>query len=214
MVIFTSECVMKIIGKRFGGINYHWYAMNRTEKMIFDFVSLVQAFGFVMHPGSYLRNGWNLLDFFIVVIGWVHLYSHWCRPIAPFIHFHLHFHFQTRFTRSNRALSAVLQNMTPDGILDVKALRAFRVLRPLRLVSGVPSTYTLPMFSLTFPSSLRILTNMRVFNLLRSSSRVEFNSSSYGAFITYCPFSYIRHYYLCDYWFRTLLWQITCHLLW
>lgn len=40
MVIFTSECVMKII-----------------------------AFGFVMHPGSYLRNGWNLLDFFIVVIG-------------------------------------------------------------------------------------------------------------------------------------------------
>lgn len=40
MFIFTSECVMKII-----------------------------AFGFVMHQGSYLRNGWNLLDFFIVVIG-------------------------------------------------------------------------------------------------------------------------------------------------
>ncbi|XP_055313578.1 muscle calcium channel subunit alpha-1 isoform X5 [Sitodiplosis mosellana] len=76
MFIFTSECVMKII-----------------------------AFGFVMHPGSYLRNGWNLLDFFIVVIG---------------------------------MLSALLQNMMPDGF-DVKALRAFRVLRPLRLVSGVPS---------------------------------------------------------------------------
>lgn len=42
MFIFTSECVMKIF-----------------------------ALGFVMHPGSYLRNGWNLLDFFIVVIGWV-----------------------------------------------------------------------------------------------------------------------------------------------
>lgn len=40
LVIFTSECVLKII-----------------------------ALGFVMHPGSYLRNGWNLLDFFIVVIG-------------------------------------------------------------------------------------------------------------------------------------------------
>lgn len=40
MFVFTSECVMKII-----------------------------AFGFMMHPGSYLRNGWNLLDFFIVVIG-------------------------------------------------------------------------------------------------------------------------------------------------
>lgn len=35
-------------------------------------------------------------------------------------------------------LSAVLQNVMPDGF-DVKALRAFRVLRPLRLVSGVPS---------------------------------------------------------------------------
>lgn len=41
MFIFTSECVMKII-----------------------------ALGFVMHQGSYLRNGWNLLDFFIVVIGY------------------------------------------------------------------------------------------------------------------------------------------------
>lgn len=28
------------------------------------------------------------------------------------------------------------------GGLDVKALRAFRVLRPLRLVSGVPSEFT------------------------------------------------------------------------
>lgn len=35
-------------------------------------------------------------------------------------------------------LSTVLQNVMPDGF-DVKALRAFRVLRPLRLVSGVPS---------------------------------------------------------------------------
>lgn len=40
LVIFTTECVMKII-----------------------------ALGFMMHPGAYLRNGWNLLDFFIVVIG-------------------------------------------------------------------------------------------------------------------------------------------------
>jgi hypothetical protein len=40
LVIFTTECVMKII-----------------------------AYGFAMHPGAYLRNGWNLLDFTIVVIG-------------------------------------------------------------------------------------------------------------------------------------------------
>lgn len=42
LVIFTAECVMKII-----------------------------AYGFVMHSGAYLRNGWNFLDFTIVVIGLV-----------------------------------------------------------------------------------------------------------------------------------------------
>ncbi|KAH9628916.1 hypothetical protein HF086_006285 [Spodoptera exigua] len=76
MVIFTGECIMKII-----------------------------AYGFLFHPGAYLRNTWNSLDFTIVTIG-----------IA----------------------SMILQYISRDSF-DVKALRAFRVLRPLRLVSGVPS---------------------------------------------------------------------------
>ncbi|XP_048511904.1 muscle calcium channel subunit alpha-1 isoform X10 [Athalia rosae] len=76
LVIFTVECVMKII-----------------------------AYGFVAHPGAYLRNGWNLLDFTIVVIGMI---------------------------------STLMTILMKEGF-DVKALRAFRVLRPLRLVSGVPS---------------------------------------------------------------------------
>uniref|UniRef100_A0A3Q1J7R4 Voltage-dependent L-type calcium channel subunit alpha n=1 Tax=Anabas testudineus TaxID=64144 RepID=A0A3Q1J7R4_ANATE len=60
----------------------------------------ILAYGLVMHPSSYIRNGWNLLDFVIVIVG--------------------------------------VCDRKPGG-LDVKALRAFRVLRPLRLVSGVPS---------------------------------------------------------------------------
>ncbi|XP_049533955.1 muscle calcium channel subunit alpha-1-like isoform X5 [Anopheles darlingi] len=76
LVIFTAECIMKLI-----------------------------AYGFILHPGSYLRNGWNILDFTIVVIGMI---------------------------------STALSNLMKEGF-DVKALRAFRVLRPLRLVSGVPS---------------------------------------------------------------------------
>ncbi|UYV78983.1 hypothetical protein LAZ67_17000555 [Cordylochernes scorpioides] len=75
LVIFTAECIMKII-----------------------------AYGFVLHPGAYLRNVWNLMDFIIVAIG---------------------------------VISVSLQSLKTG--LDVKALRAFRVLRPLRLVSGVPS---------------------------------------------------------------------------
>ena len=74
--IFTIECMLKII-----------------------------AYGFAFHPGAYLRNGWNILDFIIVVIA---------------------------------LLSTVLSHLAIKGF-DVKALRAFRVLRPLRLVSGVPS---------------------------------------------------------------------------
>ncbi|XP_050528815.1 muscle calcium channel subunit alpha-1-like isoform X2 [Daktulosphaira vitifoliae] len=70
LVIFTLECIMKII-----------------------------AYGFVAHPGAYLRNGWNFLDFTIVLMGGISFINNF----------------------------------------DVKALRAFRVLRPLRLVSGVPS---------------------------------------------------------------------------
>jgi voltage-dependent calcium channel L type alpha-1D len=37
-------------------------------------------------------------------------------------------------------ISTALSNLMKEGF-DVKALRAFRVLRPLRLVSGVPSEY-------------------------------------------------------------------------
>ena len=40
LAIFTLEAVLKII-----------------------------AYGFLFHPGAYLRNGWNILDFVIVVVG-------------------------------------------------------------------------------------------------------------------------------------------------
>jgi len=76
LIVFTVEAIMKII-----------------------------AYGFVLHPGAYLHNGWNILDFIIVVIG---------------------------------MFSAVL-SIVKINSFDVKALRAFRVLRPLKLVSGVPS---------------------------------------------------------------------------
>lgn len=31
----------------------------------------ILALGFVLHRGSYLRNVWNIMDFFVVVTGWV-----------------------------------------------------------------------------------------------------------------------------------------------
>ncbi|XP_062282956.1 voltage-dependent L-type calcium channel subunit alpha-1D isoform X3 [Scomber scombrus] len=75
------------------------------------------AYGLVMHQNSYVRNGWNMLDFVIVIVG---LFSVVLEMITK------------------DADSASQSGGKPGGF-DVKALRAFRVLRPLRLVSGVPS---------------------------------------------------------------------------
>uniref|UniRef100_G3N9V6 Voltage-dependent L-type calcium channel subunit alpha n=1 Tax=Gasterosteus aculeatus aculeatus TaxID=481459 RepID=G3N9V6_GASAC len=85
------------------------------------------AYGLVMHQNAYVRNGWNMLDFVIVVIG---LFS----VVLELL---------TKEEKSEgegdiEHLSMQGHGGKPGGF-DVKALRAFRVLRPLRLVSGVPS---------------------------------------------------------------------------
>ncbi|KAE8620103.1 hypothetical protein XENTR_v10010099 [Xenopus tropicalis] len=58
------------------------------------------ALGFAFHKGSYLRNGWNIMDFVVV-------------------------------------LSGIVASTGPE--FDLRTLRAVRVLRPLKLVSGIPS---------------------------------------------------------------------------
>ncbi|XP_066580597.1 voltage-dependent L-type calcium channel subunit alpha-1C isoform X2 [Amia ocellicauda] len=76
----------------------------------------VIAYGLLFHPNAYLRNGWNLLDFIIVVVGL----------------------FSAILEQATKAEGGTAIGGKAAGF-DVKALRAFRVLRPLRLVSGVPS---------------------------------------------------------------------------
>ncbi|XP_049893992.1 calcium channel, voltage-dependent, L type, alpha 1D subunit, a [Epinephelus moara] len=84
------------------------------------------AYGLVMHQNAYVRNGWNMLDFVIVVIG---LFS----VVLELL---------TKEEKSDGEESnhpSMHGHGGKPGGFDVKALRAFRVLRPLRLVSGVPS---------------------------------------------------------------------------
>ncbi|XP_053326031.1 voltage-dependent L-type calcium channel subunit alpha-1D [Spea bombifrons] len=80
----------------------------------------IMAYGLVMHPNAYVRNGWNLLDFVIVIVG---LFS-----VAL-----------EQLNFGAKEVDGVNHSVGKSGGFDVKALRAFRVLRPLRLVSGVPS---------------------------------------------------------------------------
>ncbi|XP_014842970.1 PREDICTED: voltage-dependent L-type calcium channel subunit alpha-1D-like isoform X10 [Poecilia mexicana] len=85
------------------------------------------AYGLVMHQNAYVRNGWNMLDFVIVVIG---LFS----VVLEFL---------TKDEKGEgdgeSSHPSTHGHGGKPGGFDVKALRAFRVLRPLRLVSGVPS---------------------------------------------------------------------------
>ncbi|XP_061567356.1 voltage-dependent P/Q-type calcium channel subunit alpha-1A isoform X13 [Cololabis saira] len=69
---------------------------------IFCFESGIKilALGFAFHKNSYLRNGWNVMDFVVVCTG-------------------------------------ILSTVGSD--FDLRTLRAVRVLRPLKLVSGIPS---------------------------------------------------------------------------
>ncbi|XP_060736804.1 voltage-dependent R-type calcium channel subunit alpha-1E [Tachysurus vachellii] len=64
----------------------------------------IVALGFVFHKGSYLRNGWNVMDFIVVLSG---------------------------------ILATAEAHMNIP--VDLRTLRAVRVLRPLKLVSGIPS---------------------------------------------------------------------------
>ena len=45
--------------------------LNKIFTFMFLGESIIKilAMGFIMHENSYLRDGWNILDFFIVIIG-------------------------------------------------------------------------------------------------------------------------------------------------
>ena len=61
--------------------------------------------GFILNKGSYMRDAWNILDFVIVVSGYVTF--------------------------------MIKTDSSSGGGTNISALRSFRVLRPLRTISGV-----------------------------------------------------------------------------
>lgn len=67
----------------------------------------ISGLGFALNKNSYLRDPWNILDFVIVVSGYA-----------------------TFFISSS-------SSDTGGSSTNISALRSFRVLRPLRTISGV-----------------------------------------------------------------------------
>jgi len=72
-----------------------------------EMLTKILALGFMLHKGSYMRNPWNFMDFFVVTSGFL-----------PYV---------------------MPESKDGEGAVDLSTLRTFRVLRPLKLVSGVPS---------------------------------------------------------------------------
>lgn len=102
-------------------------------------------------------------------------------------------------------LSTVLTSVMKEGF-DVKALRAFRVLRPLRLVSGVPS-------KLLIFHPENCLTDVFPVPSWRSSGRSQLNSTSHGAFTSHRPSRHLCYHYLRNYRVRIVLGQIAQNVL-
>lgn len=158
------------------------------------------AYGFVAHPGAYLRNGWNMLDFTIVVIGWVNAIDDSLLSLARSR--------QPLFSRSFSMVSTILTILMKEGF-DVKALRAFRVLRPLRLVSGVPSKHysTIIYYDRTWECYWYVVYWLNV--LRRSSGCSKLNSSGYGAVAPHRSSGTLRHHNLRDHRARAVLRKVT-----
>jgi len=83
-------------------IEYYFLAI-----FLFELVVKIIAMGFVLHPKSYLRSGWNFVDFVVVITGLVIL--------------------------------ILGHSGSGTASINIKSLRAVRVLRPLKLISGIPS---------------------------------------------------------------------------
>ena len=82
--------------------------------LLFAIEMLLKMFGLgvILHPHAYLRDGWNVMDFTIVMLGFLDM------SVTILSHF-----------------------ISPPGadvfVLNTSAFRVFRVLRPLRTISGV-----------------------------------------------------------------------------
>jgi hypothetical protein len=92
-----------------------WSDLIITIVFTFEMVLKIIAFGFAFHKHAYLRNGWNVLDFAIVMVSLIALAT---GPLA----------------------AGKICGVAAGGsaLKALRALRAFRALRPLRVIKRDP----------------------------------------------------------------------------
>lgn len=92
------------------------------DKVFLGLYSVEMAFkitglGFILAKNSYLRDYWNILDFVIVISGYVTLYLE-----------------GQAYGAATGYKIEVGENMAVGGGTDLTGLRVFRVLRPLKTI--------------------------------------------------------------------------------
>jgi hypothetical protein len=73
--IFMFEMVVKVVG-----LGFHWgnKIPNESDPQHFPEVFVWE------NPYCYLRNSWNILDFFVVIVGWVAFFLPHFKPLRAF----------------------------------------------------------------------------------------------------------------------------------
>ncbi len=102
---------MVLIKRTYIFFNFFYFKKESTETYflcIFCIESSLKivALGFALHKNSYIRSIWNIMDFTVVLTGFLTIFI-----------------------------------SVDSSSFDLRTLRAVRVLRPLKLVSGVPSNF-------------------------------------------------------------------------
>ncbi|XP_042203567.1 voltage-dependent calcium channel type A subunit alpha-1-like isoform X5 [Homarus americanus] len=113
LLTIIANCIVLALEEHLPEGDKTLLAQNLLEKTepYFLFIFCVEAslkilaLGFVLHPRSYLRNIWNIMDFVVVVTGGM----------------------------------TIIAADSFGQTVDLRMLRSFRVLRPLKLVSRLPS---------------------------------------------------------------------------
>lgn len=84
-----------------------------------EMVLKIMGMGFVMNRGAYLRDNWNILDFFIVITSYI--------PIL-----------QTALEDKSITVNTEIgPQEESSGSFGFSSLRTFRVLRPLKTISSI-----------------------------------------------------------------------------
>ncbi|VDL62340.1 unnamed protein product [Hymenolepis diminuta] len=133
LLTITANCIVLAMERHYpsGDKSALSESLEQTEKYflgIFCVEALLKiaALGFVLNEGAYLRSIWNIIDFVVVATGYV--------MIAVLI-----IHFIDYCCNLKQSLECVylLAYILPN--LNQPALRALRVLRPIKLVTGFES---------------------------------------------------------------------------